>query len=402
VAVYLCVAMRSNLNIGHRHILPIYPALFILAGRAAVWLRAGFLLKRLVPLALAAMLVGSSLLIWPDYLAYFNVLVGGPRNGYKHLIDADWGQDLPGLKRWLDRHGMRARATGPSAETHPVYLSYCGTGLPSHYGIRARMLPGYPCWEALWPSELTGGVYCISASMLQQVFPLPTSRWTPALEASYQDLGRRLTRAGYGSGTRPAESPSAARPTPSDMNLYLILRFARLCAFLRQRTPVDQVGYTILVYRLSDDDLRVALGVKPAELVPDQQAILSRLADQCFAQGACAAAAVYYEHLLKEGHALAHQTRTRAFANWGTALMAQHRTAEAISVLQHGLEHDPSDIRMNRNLAAAYAEVGQFEDACRQAEKALTLANQRGLADLARQIAGRLELYRAGKPYRDP
>ena len=38
--------------------------------------------------------------IRPDYLAYFNQIAGGPRNGYKHLVDSslDWGQDLPALK----------------------------------------------------------------------------------------------------------------------------------------------------------------------------------------------------------------------------------------------------------------------------------------------------------------
>ena len=47
------------------------------------------------------------------------------------------------------------------------------------------------------------------------------------------------------------------------------LRTSRLFAFLRQRHPDDQVGYSILIYRLSDEDVQRALNGPPAELWPD-------------------------------------------------------------------------------------------------------------------------------------
>src|SRR5207245_9739104 len=37
VAIYAMVAVIRALNIGHRHLLPIYPFLFVAAGRAAAW-----------------------------------------------------------------------------------------------------------------------------------------------------------------------------------------------------------------------------------------------------------------------------------------------------------------------------------------------------------------------------
>ncbi|MCX7803783.1 MAG: hypothetical protein N3A38_01205, partial [Planctomycetota bacterium] len=37
--VYWAAAITSNLNIGHRHLLPVYPPIYILCGAAAVWLR---------------------------------------------------------------------------------------------------------------------------------------------------------------------------------------------------------------------------------------------------------------------------------------------------------------------------------------------------------------------------
>src|SRR5439155_13724202 len=118
LGVYWAAALVSHLNIGHRHLLPIYPPLFILAGGALPRLR--------VPLA--ALAVAEGLLAWPHYLAYFNPIAGGARNGYRHLVDSslDWGQDLPGLQRH-----------------HPAYLAYFGTGSPRYYGIVASLLPSF-------------------------------------------------------------------------------------------------------------------------------------------------------------------------------------------------------------------------------------------------------------------
>ena len=164
IAVYGMFALTTNLNIGHRHLLPVYPALCILAGGAAFWLqplfertrtaepqnatnrrqqrstrvrptaRAGLKTRPhhvFVGIATVAMLawhVAESATIRPDYLAYFNQLAGGPSEGYKHLADSslDWGQDLPALKQWLDREGLQR----PGA-SH-VYLSRFGTPGPTH------------------------------------------------------------------------------------------------------------------------------------------------------------------------------------------------------------------------------------------------------------------------------
>lgn len=53
-------------------------------------------------------------------------------------------------------------------------------------------------------------------------------------------------------------------------------------------------------------------------------------------------------------------------------------------------------------LAAAQAAAGHFAQAAASAERALALAEARGDAELARQVRGRLALYRAGRPYREP
>jgi 4-amino-4-deoxy-L-arabinose transferase-like glycosyltransferase len=124
----------NHMSIGLRYLLPIYPFLFVFASRVAVWLVSGTAVLRGLVLALLAWQVGASLWIQPHYLAYFNELVGGPSQGYKYLVDSnlDWGQDLPGLKRFMDEHGIER-----------IHFSYFGSDSPSRYGIAYDPLPSY-------------------------------------------------------------------------------------------------------------------------------------------------------------------------------------------------------------------------------------------------------------------
>ena len=194
IVVYCIFAMGSNLNIGHRHITPIYPALFILCGCSVKWTAAATPIKRWILPVLIGMFIGASLLQWPHYLSYFNWLVGGPSNGYQHLVDSslDWGQDLPALKNWLDEEAKRSPFGSTSEKA--VYLSYFGTADPSYYGIQAYMLPSYLPWPSGRMVPFGGGIYCISASTLQQMGVLSDCRWTLALEELYQS-GKRLLAA---------------------------------------------------------------------------------------------------------------------------------------------------------------------------------------------------------------
>ena len=142
-----------------------------------------------VGIATVAMLawhVAESVTIRPDYLAYFNQLAGGPSEGYKHLADSslDWGQDLPALKQWLDREGLQRPGAGN------VYLSYFGTARPEYYGIKAIPLAGFLDRRPPQPPDpLGGGVYCISATVLDVIGP---SFYKPEDESNYQAALKNL------------------------------------------------------------------------------------------------------------------------------------------------------------------------------------------------------------------
>lgn len=108
-AIYFLVAVISTLNIGIRHILPVYPFLIILAGWGATELIRA---KRKLVYAVAFVLafgILSSLRVFPVYLAYANELWGGPANTYRYLSDSnvDWGQQLKSIKHYVDQRHVK-------------------------------------------------------------------------------------------------------------------------------------------------------------------------------------------------------------------------------------------------------------------------------------------------------
>ncbi len=280
LAIYWTTVLSSHLNIGHRHLLPTYPMMFILAGGAGFWLvraPARGRLVRALPVLLLLAFAAESLWTWPNYLAYFNMVAGGPSHAYEHLVDSslDWGQDLLGLKKWLEARGL-------PTQDRPVYLSYFGTASPEYYKIRASLLPCYfSRTKPRLPPRLRGGVYCISATMLQAVYlptiqPVPVSSplppplpWTPLYESMYQKLRDRIRQ--FEKEHPGAASNDAVLRTPEGQDWIVVFRFfeevrlGRLCAYLRQRKPDDQVGHSILIYSLSDKDIDRALVGPPPE-----------------------------------------------------------------------------------------------------------------------------------------
>jgi len=106
----LGVAVCSRINIGIRHVLPIYIGLALLAGIAAVRLLEMANLRKATAAALGFLLLwfaGSSLLSHPDYLPYFNELAGSHPENIVVDSDLDWGQDMKRLARRLGQAGAQ-------------------------------------------------------------------------------------------------------------------------------------------------------------------------------------------------------------------------------------------------------------------------------------------------------
>jgi hypothetical protein len=169
--VFFSLALRS---IGLRYILPIYPFVFVLAAGAVMQLRKARYWVA-VPLV---WYVGAAAAAWPHYLAYFNEFAGGSANGYRYLVDSnlDWGQDLKGLKAFMNSRGIDR-----------VYLSYFGSDSPKRYGIAYDWLPSFelenPNPHAPSVNIRRKSYVAISVTNLQGVYMEPQTqfRWLDSL-----------------------------------------------------------------------------------------------------------------------------------------------------------------------------------------------------------------------------
>jgi len=140
------MAIFSRIQIGDRHILPLYPFALLLA--AAAW--QAFSKNRvacIVLLGLVAVNAADCLRFAPDYMSYFTPFVDSSKS-YRLLTDSntDWGQGLIALKKYQDQH--------PNEQ---INLAYFGTVDPAVYGIRYRVLQ---------PMERPAGTAIVSATNL--------------------------------------------------------------------------------------------------------------------------------------------------------------------------------------------------------------------------------------------
>ncbi len=199
-------SLMDNMQGRVRYVLPIFPCIFVLAS--------GVMNREIVRSKFASLSIGglciwylaSSLCIHPHYLAYFNELIGGPKNGYRYLVDSnlDWGQDLKGLKAYMDEEGVDR-----------IKLGFFGSADADYYGIDYDYLPSV----GLAPKE-------------------PGQRWWYELSAD-----------------RPAQlDPQRGLVAVSATTLmspgWMGALFGDSYKWLREREPIDQIGYSILIYDL--------------------------------------------------------------------------------------------------------------------------------------------------------
>jgi hypothetical protein len=197
VVVLFAVTTQAKVNIGLRHVLAVYPFLFVIASRAATIQFGRRWLATIVIAGMAVFTAVSSLAVAPHQLAYFNEFVGGPGEGYRYLSDSnlDWGQDLKGLKQYVDKENLPI-----------IYLSYFGVAPPEYYGIRYQYVPG--TWPLRWPPTTDK----VPAAAPRKVLAISVY--------NLQDTGR-------------IDDP--------------------LFRWLWTRSPVAKIGYSIFIYDLTND-----------------------------------------------------------------------------------------------------------------------------------------------------
>jgi hypothetical protein len=145
------VTSALAMPLGVRYLLPVYPLLFVFAARSAPF----FLVRRVhaaVAAGLGLWLVAGAIRIYPDHLAYFNEVVGGPGHGHNYLDDSniDWGTDLKRLKSYMEKRGIEH-----------VRLLYDGRGSPDYYKLAVTRAT-----QQEWAHQPLPGLYAASTHML--------------------------------------------------------------------------------------------------------------------------------------------------------------------------------------------------------------------------------------------
>jgi hypothetical protein len=196
VGFFAYFSFLTHIPIGIRFLLPVFPLLFLAAGYILSIPLAKTNIAKVAVLILGTCYLIPTISIFPNYLSYFNLAAGGPEEGHTWLIDSnlDWGQDLPGLKKYMRDKGIKT-----------IKLGYFGRVDPEIYGINYELAGEKP----------EKGVYAISINYL---------------------VGRPY----YLLKEHPRK-----------------LIYADLNYFWRYRSlkPVDVVGHTILIFKVNDGDV---------------------------------------------------------------------------------------------------------------------------------------------------
>lgn len=197
LAIYWTTSLISNLNIGVRHLMPIFPfTILLVSGLISKWLNNPYLkLKYAFLIILFAWQAISVIAIYPHFLSYFNEIIGGSNNGYKYVVDSnlDWGQDLKRLETWLKKNSI-----------DKIYIDYFGGGDLDYYLGKDK----YIVWDHAKnnPSEVPKGSYfAVSINQMQGGRAKPT-----------QDYNGNCSYYGW-------------------LNNY---------------TPIARIGYSIFVYKI--------------------------------------------------------------------------------------------------------------------------------------------------------
>jgi hypothetical protein len=142
VAILGLVSSQTGFSIHSRYLLPALPFFFIWISKTARSFQLHHRNYSIITGIALCCTVLSSLSIFPHSLSYFNELTGGPRHGYKNLVDSNiaWGQDLLFLSHWLEKH----------PEASPLKLAAFGPVDPRLAGINFSLPPTGPVAKKFW------------------------------------------------------------------------------------------------------------------------------------------------------------------------------------------------------------------------------------------------------------
>ncbi|MCD9185584.1 MAG: glycosyltransferase family 39 protein [Pyrinomonadaceae bacterium] len=107
--IFLAVSMNASLNIGVRHILPVYPFFILIAAAAACFLSAKYKIVKYGVLGLLIFHAFTAYRTAPDHLAFCNDFWGGVNNTHQFLDDSnvEWSQNFKLVNEYIERKNIK-------------------------------------------------------------------------------------------------------------------------------------------------------------------------------------------------------------------------------------------------------------------------------------------------------
>lgn len=210
--IVVLASIKIGMNHHLRYVLPALPFLIVFASRVALFSRVNVNSISAILVLILAWHVVEGVRVTPNQLSYFNQLVGGPINGGNHLLDSnlDWGQDLPQLSNFCKHEKITKLGFAYFGSVDPRMYVACAVP-PPHGQEESAKLP------TSVPVTLTPGWYAVSVTLLKG--QRGASLGVP-LAGSWPDRPRR--------------------------NVY---------TYFNRFRPVARAGYSILIYRITAEDL---------------------------------------------------------------------------------------------------------------------------------------------------
>lgn len=147
--------MTSHINIGVRHMMVVYPLFAIGATASAIrWLKTlpnGNKLSLYLPAGLLGFQVLIALIVYPNYLNYFNPLAGAEPGAIMSDSDVDWGQGLIELSEFAQEN-----------QIDTLHFAYFGAADECMYEL--------PAIKPLPKNEPVKGWVAISENIYQGIF----------------------------------------------------------------------------------------------------------------------------------------------------------------------------------------------------------------------------------------
>jgi tetratricopeptide (TPR) repeat protein len=359
--MYLMFAMVGNINIGIRHLLPMFA---LLAVGTASQLSLQSRREQLCGWLCTGWLLLATWRTHPYFIEYFNEVAGGPSNGYQWLIDSnlDWGQDVKRLKHFLDERAITN-----------IDLAYFGPGGPiDYYGITSRRV------NSGEEAGMGTGTLVVSATELMS----PGWDWLRASHDPVARVGYTMFIYHLGDAETKERWEQTLRIKPNDArahyNLGIVLERAGDTAGAISHYELAvriQPGFAMAHYNLA---IALQRAGKVGDAIKQYEQVLglepgfaeaeahNNLGNALAQTGKIAEAIAHYQQALWINPDFA-----EAHDSLGTALYRTGKPEEAVEHLLRALRINPDYADAHSNLGAVYQSLGKLPEAVAQYDLAL-------------------------------